>query len=622
MRRKLINYDVFQKISEESLTKSEKELIEAEEVLAKVLGEEELNLHCFDESTVTYETLDKSYIHASYRLDGNSVVFEKVEQLVIDDSSAREKSRAVLRKMFDECLKDNKASADALFKEYIALPFVRRDLSEGAGAWVEAPNKSKKKGKPQPPWLAHKRAEAKKKSQKLVSPAIKAQKKREADALKRRGGPGTRVHFRFKPQTKKKMKEWHNLTENIFNYIDYQEFGPVAKDSEVKRDDNGNVVAIRIPNTNSRNEGKIISFNWKTLNTDCMVLRAKMKNLAEDINFCKAMADLRKCNALSDNKQLQEVLEAIVVRWPNVIYLTQNELAGSIANALETIGESHYDDQVCSFMAEGILRTACEHYEEKVQRVIKLSGMKAEGTDDAYLDFQKIVERFYGFLDQNTKLEMQVYVDLYNALVEVYKLGHEEGNEFLMGEASSFLKELKAVVEQSAEPTLDLAADVAAWLANLVETNLEGEEWSVSNKPHMTISGDHPQMEKNAKKPYQPSADFSGDWGDVAPVSDGKSYKGGLADEMRKDAWGNWANDDTWPSLDNPYVPKAGVWTMKGEKGADVSGDSDWSRYTSNDTWPELSNPYVPKEAGGVGGKGYKMKSDNLVVDKGQDDLV
>lgn len=625
MRRKLINYDVFQKISEESLSKSEKELIEAEDVLAKALGEEQLSLHCFDEGTVTYETLDKSYIHASYRLDGSNVLFENIEQLIIDDSSSREKSRQVLRKMFDECLKNNKAGADVLFKEYIALPFVRRDLSEGKEVTMnlELPNKEHKKGKSQPPWLAMKRAESKKRSQKLVSPALKAQKKREAADLKKRR-PGTHVHFRFKPQVKtaRKMKEWSTLSENIFNYIDYQEFGPIARESEVKKDDNGNVVGIRIPDTNSRNEGKILSFNWKTLNTDCMVLRAKMKNLAEDINFCKAMADLRKCNALSDNKKLQEVLEAIVVRWPNVIYLTQNELAGSIAAALGTIGETSYDDQTCAFMAEGILRTAVEAYDERVQRIIKLSGMKVEGTEDTYLDFQNIVERFYSFLDQNTQLEMQVFIDLYNALVEVYKAGHEEGNEYLMGEASSFLKELKAVCEQTAEPTLDLAADVAAWLNQLVETNLESEDWKVSNLPYQTVSGDHPQMAKNAAKPYQPSSDFSGDWGDSAPVSDGKSYKGGLADEMRKDAWGNWANDDTWPSISNPYVPKAGVWTMKGEKGADVSGDSDWSRYTSKDTWPELQNPYVPNEAGGVGGSGYKMKSDNLVVDQGKNNLV
>lgn len=618
MKRKLINYEVFQKISNESLSKSEKELIEAEEVLAKVLGEEQLNLHCFDTESVTYETLDRSYVHAAYRLDGNNVVFDNIQQLIIDESSAREKSREVLRKMFDECLKGNHAVADVAFKEYIALPFVRRNLAEGANEpWVEQPNKPHKKGKPQPPWLSKKRADAKKISQRGISTSKKALKKAERKAIQSRFGKGAkvRVHYRDKPQTMRKMKEWYNLSENIFNYIDYQEFGPVARESEVKKDDSGNVVAIRIPDTKTRNEGKVLSFNWKTLNTDVMVLRSKMKNLAEDVNFCKAMADLRKCNALSDNKRLQEVLEAVVVRWPNVIYLTQTELAEAIATALNTIGETAYDDQVCKFMAEGILRTAVEAYDERVQRIVKLSGIKIENSEDSYIDFQNIVEQFYNFLDQNTKLEMQVYVDLYNALVEVYNLGHEEGNNLLMGEASSFLKELKAVCDQTVEPSLDLAGDVAAWLNNLVETNLNSEDWKVSNTPHNTVSGDHPQMAKNAQKGYTPASDFSGDWGDSAPVSDGKSYKGGLADEMRKDAWGNWANDDTWPSISNPYVPKAGVWTMKGEKGADVSGDSDWSRFQSKDTWPELQNPYVPKEAGGPGGTGYKMKSDDLVVD-------
>ncbi len=466
--------------------------------------------------------------------------------------------------------------------------------------WVEPKGKAKKKGKPQPPWVAHKRAEAKKRSQRFVTPTEKDQKKKERESLKKRFGPGAHVHFRFKPQTKKKMKEWFNLTENVFNYLDYQEFGPTIKNSEVERDEKGNVVTLRIPNSKTRNEGKILSFNWKTLNTDVMILRSKMKNLAEDVNFCKAMADLRKCNALADRKHLQEVLEAVVVRWPNVIYLSQDELAQAISKSLDTIGETAYDDQTCVFMAEGILRTACEAYEERVDKVIKLSGIKFEATDDKYLDFQNVASKFYDFIDKNTMLEMQVFVDLYNALVEVYKLAHEEGNEFLMGETTSYLRELKPVIDQEIEPSNELAGDISSWLRSLVETNLEGQDWNA----------------KNAAKGYTPSSDFSGDWGDPAPVSDGKSYKGGLADEMRKNAWGNWSNDDTYPGLDNPYVPKAGDWTMKGEKGADKSGDSDWSRYQSNDTWPSLQNPYCPKEAGGPGGSGYKAKSDDLIVDK------
>lgn len=624
MKRKLINYEVFRKLSEQSLTKAESELVEAEEVLAKALGEDQLSLHSFDDATATYETLDKSYIHTAYRLDGNNIVFENIQQLIIDESSAKDHARSILRKMFDECLKENVPAADAAFKEYIALPLVRREFME-VQMNIETPGKPKKsplKGKKQPAWFAKKRAAAKKQSQSKLGADMKAREKEKVASLHKRYPKGTHIHLRFKPQMKKKMKEWFNLSENVFGYIDYQEFGPVARESEIKKDNSGNVVAISIPDLKTRNEGKIISFNWKTLNTDLIVLRSKMKNLAEDINFCKAMADLRRCNALSDNKRLQEVLEAVVVRWPNVIYLTQSELAEAISAALHTVGETTYDDQTCAFMAEGILRTATEAYDERVQKIIKLSGIKFEATDDAYLDFQKIVEQFYDFLDNNTKLEMQVYVDLYNALVEVYKAAHEDGNEFLMGEASSYLRELKDVIDLAAEPTLELAGDIAAWLGHLVETNLESEDWKVSNVPYMTVSGDHPDMAKKAKHPYTPASDFSGDWGDSAPVSDGKSYKGGLADEMRGDAWGNWANNDTWPALDNPYVLKAGVWTMKGEKGADDSGDSDWSRYTSKDTWPDLQNPYVPKAETP---ETYKMnhgKEDDLVVNQGKDNLV
>lgn len=617
MKRKLITHDVFQKINEESLTKAEKELAEAAEVLAKALGEEQLTLQCFNESSVTYETLDGSFINAAYTLSGKHITFENIEQLVIDESSSIQNSRAVLRKVFEEVLNGNKAGANAIFKEYTELPYVRRKWTESV--WVEPKNKSHKRRGPQPAWVVRKRTEAKKRSQSLVSSSAKMHAKQERESLKKRFGPGTHIHYRFKPQGKRRMREWFNIAENVFNYVDFQEFGPVVSQSEIKKDQHGNVVAIRIPDKNSRNEGKILSFNWKTLNADSVVLRAKMKNLAEDVNFCKAMADLRKCNAESDNGKLQSILEAIIVRWPNIIYLTQNELSEAISLALETIGESNYEDQTCAFMAEAILRTAFEAYSDRVEKIVSLAGAKLESSEDKYVAFQNIVEKFYSFLDDNTKLEMQVYVDLYNTLVEVYKVANEEGNEFLMGEANSFLRELKEVVDQTEEPTLELAADVAAWLANLVETNLETADWKVSNAPHMTINGDNPQMAKNAQKPYQPNQDFSGNWGDPAPVSQGTpDYKSNkLADEMRGDAWGNWGNDDTWPALRNPYSKGAdATWTMKGEKGADKDGDDDWSRWQGKDTWPALQNPYVPKAETPDSYKMNHGKEDDLVVDK------
>lgn len=618
MKRKLVSYEVFQKINEVSLTKAEKELVLAEEVLAKALGEAQLSLHCFDESSVTYETLDKSYIHAGFRLDGNHIVFENIEQLIIDESSAREVARESLRKMFDNVLSQNEAAANDAFKEYLSLPFVRRSFVEGGvvQTWTEPKGKAHKVGKKQSADTIMKRVMGKKQSQAGKSPFEKEKAKEKRDQIKKLTG-AKYVHLRFKPQGKRKMKEWYNLAENVFNYMDYQEFGPVASQSEVKKDEKGNVVAIRIPDARSRNEGKILSFNWKTLTADNTVLRAKMKNLAEDTNFCKAMRDLKQCNAMSDNEKLVSVLEAVVARWPNVIYLTQAELAEAISTALETIGANNYDDKMCEFMAEGILRTAADAYPDKVEKIVKMSGIKFETSEDKYIDFQKVVHQFYTFLDENLQLEMQVFVDLYNALVEVHKLANEEGNSAIVNDVHGYLKELKSVIEHESEPTLDLAGEVAAWLANLVETNLEGGDWDVNNTPYMTVNGSHPQMAKDAAKPYAPSADFSGDWGDPAPVSDGKSYKGKLADEMRNDAWGNWANDDTWPGLSNPYVKGANAtWLMKGPDSAATTGTDDWSRYQSNDTWPALQNPYCPKEAGGVGGSGYKMKSDNLVVDK------
>ena len=84
-----------------------------------------------------------------------------------------------------------------------------------------------------------------------------------------------------------------------------------------------------------------------------------------------------------------------------------------------------------------------------------------------------------------------------------------------------------------------MAEAAAEWLYDLVETNLDVSDWNVSNNSHVTVSGDHPDMAKKAKQGYSPASDFSGDWSDTAPASDGKSYRGGHADEMRNRSWSN-----------------------------------------------------------------------------------
>jgi hypothetical protein len=117
-------------------------------------------------------------------------------------------------------------------------------------------------------------------------------------------------------------------------------------------------------------------------------------------------------------------------------------------------------------------------------------------------------------------------------------------------------------------------------------------EWDVTDEPHKTVSGDHPQMMKNARKPYSPASDASGDWGDVAPVSDGKSYKNGLADEMRNKGWGNLGGKDVFPDLKNPMVPDADDFVMKGEKSVGEEGDDSLGQF-QGDTHPELKNPFI-----------------------------
>ena len=120
--------------------------------------------------------------------------------------------------------------------------------------------------------------------------------------------------------------------------------------------------------------------------------------------------------------------------------------------------------------------------------------------------------------------------------------------------------------------------------------------WNVVKTPYRTTVGEHPDMAKKAAHPYAPSKDFTGDWGGKLPVSDGKNYKGGGEGKMRDHSWGNLGGSNTYPSLENPYVPSGGVntWTLKYEPGVDKTSSASSGQWSSGDTWPSLQNPYVP----------------------------
>lgn len=599
MKRKLINYDVFEQMERDSLSRAEQELIAAEPILARALQAEGLTLRHFGPQSVLYEAEDGSFVHAGYGVQDKYITFENIEQLVISEETERNAAKGLLSGMLDSLLEDQDKEAEQKLDEYLSLPFVRRVFNES-----RKKKASKEKDAENCDFLGCKEDNPFKKKKKKGS-------KKSAFLKSIMGSKGKKVE--------KAIKEWASLSNHVLDYVDIKVNGPSLKESIIRRSDDGNVSAIRIPTIQERNNSALKSFNWKTLETNSKVLRNDGKRITEDMDFCKAIAELKRHNALSDNDSLVEAIESVVGRWPSVLFLTRKELARNVREALETVGAVNYDDQTCDFMAEGILRVAHEAYVDRVDKIMKLAGVEPCKDCDAYEQFEQTVSQFYPQLDESDVLEMQVFVDLYEAIREVHILAGEEENDELRKDAGYYLEELASVIKKEAEPTLELASEAAEWLDLFAETNLETQSWNVSNAPHITVSGDHPAMAQKSRQSYAPASDFSSNFNDPAPVSQGNWSMGkGSADsqEMRSRSWGNEAGPDTYPSLQNPYVPKPyGKYTMKGEKGVDQSSDAT-SQWSSGDTWPELQNPYVPKAETPQSYKMNKGQETDLVVDK------
>jgi hypothetical protein len=580
MKRKLINYDVFERIEKDSLSTAQKELIEAAPVIARALQVDCLDLRCYGPQDVLYETCDGSFVHASYRMSNGYIQLDNVEELVINEQTEIKKQREVIGEMLDALLEDKEERANQLFSEYLDLPKTHRIFTE------------------------KKVEKAIKDNGFLARIGKKKKKNMSMESCKR-------------PNMQRVVNEWGTICNNVFDYLKYREYGPILNESRIKRDEKGNPVAMRVPSMDIRNEMKLLSFDWKTLNTDVISKRSDAKTLSEDVNFAQAIAELKRHNALSDNNSLEETLENIVSRWPYVIYLTQDELAESIKVALEAVNAANYDDQTCEFMAEGILRMAHNTNIDRISKILRLAGATVdESSKDAYAEFKNVVDTFYPSLDEASQLEMQIFVDLYEAVRHVHKIANEENNHVIRAESASHLNELLPILQLEVEPSLEVAESTAEWLSNLVETNLNSKDWSVSNTPHITVSGDHPAMADKSRHSYAPASDFSGDWGDPAPVSDGASYRGGEANLMRNKAYGNLGGSDVFPSLQNPYVPTPfGDYKIKGEKHVDADSGQ-LAHWGTSDTWPSLQNPYVPAA---VTPYTYKMNHGNepdLVVDK------
>jgi hypothetical protein len=649
MKRKLIDFNTFETISNESVLNAEYELQEAADVVARALDIDFLEVNGFTAETVLFETLDDSYVHANYDIQADSITFDNIEELVINEETEKTQAKDLLGKMVDSLLEGQEADAEKLFGDYIELNIVKRSMGENISEATSTKERRAPHRKMGPDGKLHstgsyfktrdrggkpgsndRRSDRGKPEKSADTTSRKKAKKvntrkRGTDSFRKAANARKKVAgMKNKPNQfglTKKMAEVAVVCENVLDYCDYLKVGPALNESAVQHDERGNVVSLRVPTAKARNEGKILKFNWKTLDHEVKTLREEAKLLAQNPNFTRAVSDLKRHNNVSDDSGLQETLENIVSAFPSVIYLTQNELASIVSEALATAEVRNYDDEKCAFMAEGILRMAHHAFNDKVTRIMQLANVKMdEESKDAYVDFQNVVHGFYAHVDDTFQVEMSVFSDLYNTLEEVYGQVDRAGDEVLKDQTVGYLEEIYEVLNGRIKPDTELAEEVADWLADLLETNLGTKDWSISNSRHISVNGDHPDMAVKARQSYSPAGDLAVDaWGGKGGAmigQDSMDYKGGgHAAEARNKSWGNVGGDKVYPGVSNPYVPSPfGDYTMKGEPGVDKNtfGQHHGS-WQSSDTWPVLNNPYVPKA---IGADGWRMKSDNLVIDK------
>ena len=315
MKRKLIDYDVFKQIERKFLQTAEKELNEAADAIASALGKDNIALFGITENEATFATDQGTLVHATYIIDDAKLLLENIEELVVDESSQINEGKRIIDRMVDSILDENKGSASDLFSSYFSLPYVRVSLQEGVI------NEAKKHGKGKiPPQLA---AYLKKKSKKGGKKSKKKDDKRD-ELVKKHSSK--KMASLAKKASSKSLKEWATVSKNIFDYIDFRTFGAPTL-SETVKDKLGNVITLAVPRSQLKNEAKILSFSWKTLNTDVMHQRDLMRLLGHNAHWGLACKDMKRCNGMSDVSKLQETIENVVSAFPGVIYLTESELA-------------------------------------------------------------------------------------------------------------------------------------------------------------------------------------------------------------------------------------------------------------------------------------------------------
>ncbi len=571
MKRKLINYDVFKAIEKNSISRAEKELTENVDSIAKAIGRESLDLFTINENDATFTTDSGSLVHATYLIQDDTLILENIEELVVDQDSQFNEGKKFLDQMVDHILEERNDLASDSFSNYFNLPLMRASLQEGV-------INEAKKGKKMPPWLLD-HYKSKKKGKKKTEKMSKREGKLAKHKNKRMKHVGSKIPA-------KKLAEWNSLAKNILEFVDFRENGFVNNFS-VARDSHGNVVAVKIPLSKLQNEAKILGFKWKTLNTEVMDQRDLSKCLGKSELWGKACADMKKYNAMSDSAKLEETIENVVAAWPHLIYLTESELSNLIKETLVSEGVRNFDDEICQFLAEGVLRTAFDNYKDKVNGIYKLANVFESGDYD---HFRAVSEALYDKLDEVRHAQETALTDLYKAVNEVANVADRHADSTTKHEIGSCLAALENALRGNSNNTLEVMEEAALMIKGAAETNLPmSGTWNVSDKVEDTITGEVPVLSKYAKEDGHPGKYSS----TKAPyVSDGKTYKKQGVDDM-KSGYLTMDEKDVYPHVSNPYVPKAGDFKIHGEK--TIDGDSDQLAHDGgNDTWPSLKNPYIP----------------------------
>jgi len=571
MKRKLIDYDVFKQIERKFLQTAEKELNEAADAVASALGKDNVALFGITENETTYATDQGTLVHATYIIDDSKLLLENIEELVVDEASQINEGKNILDRMVDSILDDNKNAASDLFSNYFSLPYIRVNLQEGVI------NEAKKGGKMPPQLVAHFKKMAAKKGKKGKGKDDKRQELMKKHSNKKM--------FNLTKKAKSKtIKEWASVSKNVLDYIDFRTFGTPTLTETVK-DRLGNVVAIAIPKSQLKNEAKMLSFNWKTLNTDVMHQREFMKMLAHNVHWGLACKDMKRCNSMSDASKLQETIENVISAFPSVIYLTEAELAKLISDTLVKESVRNFDDNDCIFLAEGILRTCYDNFKDKVNQIYKLG----ETFDaDSYEAFRHASEVMVEKLDEVANSERMAFEDTFKALNSLGNLAEQYGDIAIKHEVNAYLGEIEQALVGKKEFDLDVLEEAAVMLKAAANLPMSGA-WSVSDKVYNTVTGDVDAILKYSKIDGTPGKYAS----TRSPfVSDGKSYDK-LGIEDLKQGYLTHDGSDVYPNVKNPYVPKAGDFKIHGEK--TIDSDSDVLGYDDGpDTWNKLKNPYIP----------------------------